>query len=120
MRERPDGADLLAIAREVLKNDLLPLLPKERQVDALMIANALGIAERQLRHGDAGARAEQAALAQLLGRDGTLPDLNRAFARAIRDGAMDAHPGALALLRETTLARVRESAPKALATRDRE
>lgn len=120
MRERPDGADLLAIAREVLKNELLPLLPKERQVDALMIANALGIAERQLRRGDAAALHEQRALAQLLGRDGTLPDLNRAFARAIREGAMDHHPGARELLWTTTLARVRESAPKALAARDPE
>lgn len=116
MRERPDGADLLAIAGEVLKNELLPLLPKDRHVDALMIANALGIAERQLRNGEAPAREERQALADLLRRDGTLPELNRAFARAIRAGEMDAPPRARQLLWEITLARVRESAPKALAT----
>ena len=115
MRERPDGADLLAIAREVLKNELLPLLPKERNADALMIANALGIAERQLRHGDAPAREEQKALAELLRQHGTLPELNQAFARAIRAGEMDDNSRAHELLWEATLARVRESAPRALA-----
>lgn len=89
MRERPDGADLLAIA--------------------------LGIAERQLRHGDAPAREEHKVLAALLRQDGTLPELNLAFARAIRAGEMDANPQARELLWEATLARVRESAPKALA-----
>lgn len=118
MRERPDGADLLVIAREVLKNELLPLLPKDRQVDALMIANAMGIAERQLRNGDAPAREEQKALGELLQQDGSLSELNRAFARAIRAGGMDANLQARQLLWEATLARVRESAPRALAAVD--
>ena len=115
MRERPDGADLLAIVREVLKNELLPLLPKDRHVDALMIANVLGIAERQLRHGEAPARKEQTALAELLHQDGPLPELNRAFARVIRAGEMDDNLRARQLLWDATLTRVRESAPKALA-----
>ena len=114
MRERPDGAELLAIAREVLRRELLPLLPKDRQVDALMIANAMGIAERQLCAGEVPQQLEQEALLRLLGQEGALPALNRAFAVAIRAGHMDGNAEAQRLLWESTLQRVRESAPKAL------
>lgn len=115
MREHPDGAELLAIAREVLKRELLPLLPKDKQYDALMIANAMSIAERQLGAGEAPQQAERQALSQLLDQQGELPELNRALAAAIRAGRLDNHAEARRLLWESTLQRVRESAPKALA-----
>ena len=115
MRERPTGAELLAIAREVLRRELLPLLPKDRQYDALMIANAMGIAERQLQAGDAPAQAEAAGLARLLGEAGDLASLNRQLAARIRDGGCDHDMQAQDLLWRMTLQRVRESAPRALA-----
>lgn len=114
MREHPDGADLLAIAREVLRRELLPLLPKERAYDALMVANAMGIAERQLRQGEEPMRHEREALAGLLGSGGDLAALNREFARRIRAGDFDASARAVLVLREAVLQRVRESAPKSL------
>jgi hypothetical protein len=56
MRDLPEGPALLAIARDVLLNDLMPLLPSERRLDALLVANCMAIAERE---GDAdGALAE--------------------------------------------------------------
>lgn len=114
MREQPDGAALLAVAREILRKELLPLLPKERSYDALMIANAMGIAERQLRAGDAPQHTEQALLAMLLGEQGSLSYLNRRFAERIRAGDFDASARAQELLWNFTVQRVRESAPKAL------
>lgn len=115
MREHPDGAELLAIARDVLRKELLPLLPKDRQYDALMIANAMCIAERQLSAGETPQLTEQQALAALLDQEGDLPALNRTLAAAIRAGRMDGNAEAWRLLWESTLQRVRESAPKALA-----
>ncbi|RKH46058.1 DUF6285 domain-containing protein [Corallococcus sicarius] len=117
MRECPDGAALLAIAREVLRKELLPLLPGDKAYAALMVANAMGIAERQLRNGEGPQREEQQALATLLGREGSLADLNREFAARIRRGDIDIDSDAEArrLLWESTVQRVRESAPKALA-----
>lgn len=115
MREQPDGAALLAVAREVLKRELLPLLPENKAYAALMIANAMGIAERQLQAGDTAQDAERAALTQLLARQATLADLNRAFAAGIRAGAFDADKAAQKLLLESVRQRVSESAPKALA-----
>ena len=44
----PDGRTLLAFAREVLLDDLLPLLPPERRLDARLIANCMAIAAREV------------------------------------------------------------------------
>ena len=115
MREQPTGAELLAIAREVLRKELLPLLPKDRQYDALMIANAMGIAERQLREGEAPAQVEAAQLGALLQAQGDLATLSRQLACEIRSGLLDESLPAQDLLWRMTLQRVRESAPRALA-----
>jgi hypothetical protein len=47
MRDLPEAPALLALARDVLVNDLLPLLPPERRLDARLVANCLAIAERE-------------------------------------------------------------------------
>lgn len=118
MREQPDGAALLAIAREVLRKELLPLLPKERAYEVLMIANAMSIAERQLQHGDAAESAEHAALQLLLKQEGTPAGLMRVLAGKVRAGDMDANAEVQALLWRSVVQRVRESAPKTLAAYD--
>lgn len=115
MRERPDGAELLATARELLRQELLPLLPKDKAYQALMIANAMGIAERQLQAGSVPQAKEQAELVALLGQEGELPVLTRAFAQGIRRGEFDHNAEAQQLLWQSVLQRVRESTPKVLA-----
>jgi hypothetical protein len=115
MREHPTGAELLAIAREVLRKELLPLLPKGRQYDALMIANAMGIAERQLQAGDTPAQAETRELAVLLQMDTDQAGLERRLAQGLRNGEFDHRPEVQDLLWRLTVQRVRESAPRALA-----
>lgn len=114
MREQPDGAALLAVARELLRKELLPLLPKERAYEALMIANAMSIAERQLRSGEQAAREQVVALQALLGQEGDLLRLDRMLASKVRAGDMDDNVDAQHLLWCSVLQRVRESAPKAL------
>ncbi|RYZ43710.1 MAG: hypothetical protein EOO71_02300 [Myxococcaceae bacterium] len=114
MREPPEGAALLAIAREVLRKELLPLLPEDKVYAALMVANAMGIAERQLRQGEGPQREEQRALSALLKTDGGLEALTREFAARIRRGEFDGHEEARRLLWSSAVQRVRESAPKAL------
>jgi hypothetical protein len=47
MRDLPDGPALLAFARDVLLDDLLPLLPPERRLDARLVANCMAIAARE-------------------------------------------------------------------------
>ena len=52
MRDLPPGPELLVLARDVLLNELLPLLPQESQLDARLVANSIAIAEREARAGD--------------------------------------------------------------------
>ena len=46
LHEEPQAADLLATAREVLLNALLPALPPDKAFAARMVANAMAIAAR--------------------------------------------------------------------------
>ncbi|TAL83770.1 MAG: acyl-CoA dehydrogenase [Candidimonas sp.] len=48
MNNRPYGNELLHAARQALLDGLLPLLPADRTYDALMVANAMAIAAREL------------------------------------------------------------------------
>ena len=130
MREQPTGEHLLETARNLLRDELLPALPEQRRHAALMIANAMAIAMRQLKNGEAPEREEAARLERILSalrgndsesdhavpRDGLL-DLNRQLCLAIREGRADS--GALRnsvrehLLRVARLG-VMESNPKYL------
>ena len=57
MRDLPTGPALLALGRDVLLNDLLPLLPAEARLDARLVANGMAIAEREAIAGAAPAEA---------------------------------------------------------------
>ena len=128
MQERPTGDELLIVARKLLLEELMPLLPNDRRYDALMIANAMGIASRQSGLGSDFERQERRGLEVLLvntdtgeapNHDGDdLVTLYRTLCARIRDGGFD--PGAPdraalhGFLREVTVQRLRESAPKIL------
>ena len=66
MRELPQGDELLEYAREILRTELLAVLPAEHRLTGLMIANAMGIAARQLKVGDELEYQELDALKHLL------------------------------------------------------
>jgi hypothetical protein len=108
LHEEPMAADLLATAREVLLNDLLPALPPDKAFAARMVANAMAIAARAAAQDSTW---DAAALARM---PGTPAD----FAAAIRDGRFDPgtarHADAAALLDDITRARCIVSAPRAL------
>ena len=134
MRDRPNGADLLEVARAVLRDELLALNAEKRYA-ALMIANAMSIAERQLRQGDDPERRELASLEAIVGPSyaktahatdelrAALIAANRELARRLRAGDADPgralHAAALAHLRGVARQRLLESNPKALPKDDR-
>ena len=61
MNNRPHGNELLTVARRVLLDELLPLLPADKTYDVLMIANAMAIAARELQpHGEHDEQSSQA------------------------------------------------------------
>lgn len=127
MHTQPAGADLLETARTILRKELLPALPPAQRHLALMVANAMGIAARQLEAGETAQRRELEQLAQLLAL--APPDtgasleseqdrLGDALHAAIRAGHADPgaplHDALGAFLRATCRRRVQESNPKYL------
>ncbi len=128
MADRPDGAELLEIAREALRTDILDDLPKEHRFVALMVANAMAIAARELRAGDAPLRAALADLATLYNKAdepetnaAALEVLTQRLARDIRAGRFDTGPDATrvhAVLLAATRRRLELSNPKYLAESD--
>ena len=69
MRDLPAGADLLTLARSVLIDELLPLLPADRQIDARLVAAAIAIAGREMQAGETPVAAIAAELATFYGAD---------------------------------------------------
>ena len=67
MHDLPSGPALLALARDVLLNDLMPLLPRERRLDTLLVANCMAIAEREAVAGREPAQETARALEMLYG-----------------------------------------------------
>jgi hypothetical protein len=109
--DHPSGAALLDVARRALLEDVAPGLTGRTRYVALMVANAIGIAMREIEGADTTARAWEAALGQL-GETGDDP--LAALVAAIRAGAHDGDATLYAALRDTTnvAAEIWKPAPK--------
>lgn len=126
MNDRPDARDLLEIARHTFTAEVLPAVPEALRYTALMIANAIAIAQREIAAGDAPLRGEYRRLAGLLSGNVAAPDgdalreavedYNRRLANEIRAGRFDGEERAEMLehLRCTTEEKLAVSNPKAL------
>ncbi|MFZ5698053.1 MAG: DUF6285 domain-containing protein [Pseudomonadota bacterium] len=121
MRDRPQGHELLVIAAKTFREEILPVLPDEKKYAALMILNALSIAERQQATGEGPLNDECDLLEVLLDVSpqaselrARAVELNREFARRVRVGAYDDDDTGRHVLWALTLQRVRESAPRYL------
>ncbi len=118
MRDRPTGEELLALVERIDGGEEAIVLPADGRYKDLMIAGARAIAERQRDIGDGPEIREHEDLGGILGAEGSLADLNKTLAAAIRAG--DHGPGtadSAAVGRHlwlTALERVRESSPKVL------
>ena len=128
MRDLPETRDLLALARELLLDELLRLLSPERQRDAHLIATSMAIAAREAT-GDGWQEALSMALSEFYDDMAPHPDplptcgerksvLVR-FAADLRNGAFETSPSrqkaARAILWRLTIAKLREGNPHFLA-----
>ncbi len=89
MMDQPSIRELVEAVRNFLETKAMPELKGHTAFHARVAANALGIVARQLELGDASAAAETERLQALLGRSGTLEELNRALCAAIREVGID-------------------------------
>jgi hypothetical protein len=115
MRDLPASRGLLALARELLMDELLPLLPPERTRDAHLVATAMAIASRELDSGTGWLREIERRLAEVYGDVVTL----RRLAADLRNGALETSPSraaaARAILWRLTIEKLREGNPQFLA-----
>ena len=119
MRDLPTGPALLALARDVLLNELMPLLPPTAHLEARLIANSMAIAEREALSGAAPALGIRHELEELYGEGGEgEPGLLRRFARDLRAGTFEkggprGHH-AREILWRLTIAKLRDANPRFL------
>jgi len=103
MNDRPDALELLRIANHTLTQEILPGAKPDQLYTLRMIANALGIAARELESRDVDIASESHSLAALYentAQTGTLRQLNQALARDIRAGKFEQSAGQEAQLRQ--------------------
>jgi hypothetical protein len=106
-QDRPNMAELLAVIADLLREEVTAVLDKaEPRLGFQMrdAANSLSILEREARLGPAADAREHERLVTLLGRDGSLDDLNRELARQLRGGERDERDAALMAHLEATIA----------------
>jgi hypothetical protein len=135
IRDLPSGAGLLALGRELILQEILPLLPPERHRDLRLVATAMAIAEREAEAGGAPAQEIAGMLQRLYGQDPHRPrasclpggqdargpevDLLRRFAAELRAGAFAECESrgrkARAILWRLTILKLREGNPGFLA-----
>jgi hypothetical protein len=142
MDDLPSVPALLGLAREMLVNELAPLLPEELHADARLLADAIAIAERQAEAGDELTQDFLRDIAALYNHDLTQPaptptlprkrgrewegaerkkdefELLRRFANDLRVGAFEHSPldrATRAILWQITIAGLRRSNPNFLA-----
>jgi hypothetical protein len=128
MKVEPSAVELLEIARAAILLEIAPSLPEAKRYAALMAANALAIAGRDLAAAQT-APTEIAGLAALLpdwtppaDEPSALREATALLARRIREGRFDegaARARLRAHLMDTTRSRLAVSNPKALARDER-
>lgn len=106
-QDRPTASELLAAIADFLGEEAIPALDRTEPrlgFQMRVAVNALAILERECRLGRAADTREHERLARLLGRNGTLDELNRELARQLRTGERDESDAALMAHLEATVA----------------
>jgi hypothetical protein len=118
VQDQPSAIELLQAVRSFIEDQAIARLEGRAAFHARIAVNALAIVERELELGPSQNAAERERLEALLGRTGTLDELNRELCRRIRAGEVDLDTYGLAEhLRETTLAKLAVDQPRYAAYR---
>ena len=110
--DRPTANELIASAAEHLAVNVRPALGGHRAFEALIAANLLAIALRELELGPELCAADERDLAGLLGRNGPLEELEARLVDEIREGKLDNRAEVLAVLRASARRRLRIANPE--------
>ena len=104
MQDEPTPEELIRAVADFLRNDIAPVIGGHDAFKLRVSINALDLVTRQLALEQASDSAEKARLEELLGRQGSLGELNRMLAERIAKGEVDLQtPGLTGHLWQTTM-----------------
>lgn len=104
MQDEPTPIELTRSVGDFLRNDIAPLISGHQAFKLRVAINILDLVTRQLTQQEGSEAAEVERLRGLLGKDGSVTDLNRALAERIAKGEVDlATPGLAEHLWQTTM-----------------
>ncbi|MDP2124526.1 MAG: DUF6285 domain-containing protein [Parvibaculum sp.] len=107
MQDQPTAAELVEAVAEFIRNHAMSQLQGHTAFHARVAANALDIVKRELEIAPSANTGEAARLKALLGREGTLEELNRELCARIENGAIGLEtPGLTDHLWATTLTKL--------------
>lgn len=112
MQDEPTPIELTKAVADFLRNDITPMIAGHNAFKLRVAINTLDLVTRQLTLAQGSDGAEARRLAQLLGVEGSLIDLNRALAGKIANGELDLQtPGLSEHLWQTTMDKVAVDQP---------
>ena len=104
MQDEPTPTELIKAVADFLRNDIAPVISGHNAFKLRVGINALDLVTRQLKLEEAGNAAETVRLVQLLGKQGSLAELNRTLADQVAKGEVDLQtPGLADHLWQTTM-----------------
>ena len=112
MQDEPTPTELIKAVADFLRNEIAPAISGHNAFKLRVSINALDLVTRQLVLEQGSDAAEAAQLSKLLGRQGSLGELNRALSDQIAKGEVDLEtPGLADHLWQTTLAKLAVDQP---------
>lgn len=96
MQDEPKCVELTKAVADFLRDDITPLISGHLAFKLRVAINALDVVTRQLTLEQGSDAAELARLNRLLGKEGSLMELNRALAEGIAAGKLDLETAGLA------------------------
>jgi Domain of unknown function (DUF6285) len=118
MQDEPTPTELIKAVADFLRNDITPAIGGHSAFKLRVAINALDLVTRQLTLESSSDAAEAERLSQLLGRQGSLEELNRVLASKIAAGEADLQtPGLAGHLWQTTMDKLAVDQPNYAAYR---
>jgi len=112
MQDEPTPEELIKAVADFLRNDIAPEIGGHNAFKLRVSINALDLVTRQLALESRSNTAEAERLSQLLGMQGSLPELNRTLADRIAKGELDLQtPGLADHLWQTTMEKLAVDQP---------
>jgi hypothetical protein len=96
MQDEPTPEELIKAVADFLRNDIAPMISGHNAFKLRVSINALDLVMRQLALEQGSDAAEVSRLSQLLGKQGSLGELNRVLADRIAKGEVDLRTPGLA------------------------